>query len=216
MNLSSRKDYIEPDYINGVRDKDGKEVIRPLTDSEKEWLNKFYEETVVTNFFHEPELKKLNRIKKSIIQDDTVKELQKEVKELSENKNLNKTRIKQLKEIIKLTKKQNEETYADQLEDIEEDLQEARDKYLFYPDKEDHKIFYGDNNARNACIFNKMRITGKLDDFEVSEFDNYLAERLAGLDVEYLPEDEANDRINKHINRLFIELLDTKKESEDK
>ncbi len=206
MNLSSRKDYIEPEYINGVYDKNGKEVIRALTDQEKEWLNKYYEETVVTNFYHEPELRKLNRIKKNIIEDDTVKELQQEVKELSKNKIANATRIKQLKEIIKLTKKQNEETYSDKLENIEEELQEARDEYLLYPDKEDHKRFYNDNNARNACLFNKMRITGRLDDLKISEFDNYLAERLDGLDIEYIPEEESD--LNERLDEIFLEVIE--------
>jgi hypothetical protein len=206
MNLNSRKDYIEPEYVNGVHNRDGEQVIRPLTDKEKQWLNKYYEETVVTNFYHEPELKKLNKVKKSIIEDDTVKELQKEVKELSENKVTNGPRIKQLKEIIKLTKKQNEETYSDKLELIEEELQEAREEYLLYPDKEDHKKFYNDNNSRNACLFNKMRITGKLDDFKISEFDNYLAQKLDGLDIEYIPEEESD--LEERLDEIFLEVIE--------
>lgn len=50
LNLRSRRDYIEPEYINGVYDENGRQVIRALTAEEKEWLNKFYEETVVTSF----------------------------------------------------------------------------------------------------------------------------------------------------------------------
>ncbi len=34
------------EYVNGVIDENGKKVIRSLNDSEKEWLNKFLEETV--------------------------------------------------------------------------------------------------------------------------------------------------------------------------
>jgi hypothetical protein len=50
FNLKGRKCYIEADYINGVYNQNGNMVMRPLTDDEKEWLNKYYEETVVTSF----------------------------------------------------------------------------------------------------------------------------------------------------------------------
>lgn len=50
LNLRVRRSYIEADYIDGVRNSSGEEVIRPLTDQEKEWLNKFYKETIVTSF----------------------------------------------------------------------------------------------------------------------------------------------------------------------
>lgn len=44
MNLKSRQYYIEAEYLNGVGD------IRPLTDKEKEFLNKFYSEYIITSF----------------------------------------------------------------------------------------------------------------------------------------------------------------------
>ncbi|NJN50296.1 MAG: hypothetical protein HC798_03970 [Polaribacter sp.] len=80
VNLVSRKDYIESDYINGVFDSDGKEVIRPMTDSEKQWLNKFYEETIITNFQHNNEIKTLNKQKKNIIIDKVVQGLLSNIK----------------------------------------------------------------------------------------------------------------------------------------
>lgn len=45
-NLKHRRYNIETEYIDGVRDQDGNEVMRPLTREEKEFLNKFYKETV--------------------------------------------------------------------------------------------------------------------------------------------------------------------------
>ena len=59
-NLKMRRDYIEPDYINGVRDDDGNVVIRPLNDEEKNFLNNFYEEVINANFKHDYELRDLN------------------------------------------------------------------------------------------------------------------------------------------------------------
>jgi hypothetical protein len=50
LNTKGRLDYIEADYINGVRDENGVLVIRPLTEEEKDWLNQFYQETIITNF----------------------------------------------------------------------------------------------------------------------------------------------------------------------
>lgn len=45
-NLKSRRYFIETDYINGVKDSSGKYVMRPLTQEEKEFLNKYYKEVV--------------------------------------------------------------------------------------------------------------------------------------------------------------------------
>lgn len=46
MNLKVRRYYIDTEYINGVKDENGQRVIRPLTEEEKDWLNKFYGEYV--------------------------------------------------------------------------------------------------------------------------------------------------------------------------
>ena len=186
MNLSSRKDYIEPEYVDGVYDKEGKQIIRPLNEEEKAWLNQFYEETVVTNFYHDPDLKKLNKLKKSIIEDETVQTLIKEIKKLESQEVPDKKRIRELREIVKLTKKQNEEIYAEKLENIEDQLQDIRKEKLLYPDKEDHKTFYNSNNSRNNCIFNKSKITNKLSEFETEKYDTFLADRLEGLDAQQI------------------------------
>lgn len=50
LNLKGRRDYIEAEYVNGVYDENGKKVIRALNAEEKEWLNKFYQESVITSF----------------------------------------------------------------------------------------------------------------------------------------------------------------------
>jgi len=46
MNLKGRQDYMDTDYINGVYDKDGNELIRPMTSKEKDFLAQFYKETL--------------------------------------------------------------------------------------------------------------------------------------------------------------------------
>jgi hypothetical protein len=50
LNLKGRRYYIEPDYINGVPGIDADSAIRPLTEKEKAWLNKFYEESIIASF----------------------------------------------------------------------------------------------------------------------------------------------------------------------
>ena len=54
--LKSRLEFLDVDYINGVFDKNGNKVIRGLNEEEKEWLNKFYKETLNASFGHEDPL----------------------------------------------------------------------------------------------------------------------------------------------------------------
>lgn len=46
MNLKGRQDYMDTGYIDGIYDEKGREVMRPLTDKEKDFLAQFYKETV--------------------------------------------------------------------------------------------------------------------------------------------------------------------------
>lgn len=205
LNLSSRKDYIEPDYVDGVFDQQGNQVIRPLNDKEKKWLDDFYAETVVTDFLHHPDLKKLNDYRRAIIEDEIVKDLKAQKKELQKDKVNNKKRIREISEIITITKKQNGEIYADQLQYIDEELQELREKHLLYSDKEDHKQFYNHNNSRNNCIFNRSRMTGKLSDLEIDEYDAYVSSKIGGIDME--------DVLISEIEKVDYESQDAKVEA---
>lgn len=60
FNLKMRQDYIEPDYINGVYNREGERVIRPLNNEERKFLNAFYEEVIGANFKHDRELRSLH------------------------------------------------------------------------------------------------------------------------------------------------------------
>ena len=184
LNTASRKDFIETEYLNGVKDSKGNMVIRPLNDEEKAWLNKYYEETVVTNFNHDPELRRLNRKKKSIVEDAVVKELQEELKELKKRPKVNQKKIKNIQQIIHHTKKQNEETYADKLFELEEEMQERREEVLLYPCKEDHKRFYRENNSRNNCIFNSAKNTHRLVNMDSVEFEVEMNDMVTMFDTE--------------------------------
>ena len=184
VNTLARKDFIEVDYINGVKDKKGNEVIRPLTDAEKKWLNDFYEETVVTNFLHHPELKRLNEEKKNIIECTYVKKMKEQVKNLKQLEPLQEETIKELKQTIKLTKEQNREKHYRRIRKIEKEMQNIREMVLLYSDKEDHKQFYNENNARNSCIYNTCKKRGTLIDLDIDAVDSLMAKHLECIDYE--------------------------------
>jgi hypothetical protein len=117
-NLKARRDYIEPDYINGVKDSKGNQVMRALTNEEKDWLDQFYKETVNADL-RNPE---------------------------------------------------------------------------FYKTKEEKKKIYGENNARNRCLYNQTKKTGKLVKVDPKEYDKKTLKRLQGYDLEHVI---VNDNDNK-------------------
>ena len=159
-------------------------------------------------------MKKLNKKKKEIIEDETVRELQKEVKKLeNESKTKHKQRIYELKQIIRLTKKQNEETYSEQLEEIEEDLEDLRKEVLLYPDKSQHRQFYNENNSRNSCLYNKSKITHSLESLDIEysqKLDHILSKRLQGFDPEhsiiYDIEREKYEQLDDRLDEIMEEV----------
>lgn len=184
VNTLARKDFIEVDYINGVYDKNGKQVIRPMTEAEKKWLNDFYEETVVTNFLHHPELRRLNQEKNDIIECKYVKKMKEQVKNLKNSTPVQKETIKELKQTIKLTKEQNREIHYRKIRKIEKEMQKIREIVLLYSNTEDHKQFYTENNKRNNCIYNTCKKRGILIDLDIDAVDSLTATHLQCIDYE--------------------------------
>lgn len=110
-NIKARRDYIETDYIDGIYDSNGNEVMRPLTDEEKEWLDQFYKETVNAN------------------------------------------------------------------------LSDAK----LYKDKKDRKQIYSENNARNRCLYNQAKKTGKLSNIlDILHYEKLLMGSLYEHDLEHV------------------------------
>lgn len=54
--LKSRQEFLDTEYVNGVFNDKGVQVIRGLNEEEKEWLNKFYQETLNASFNHDEPL----------------------------------------------------------------------------------------------------------------------------------------------------------------
>jgi hypothetical protein len=196
LNLKSRKDYIEPDYINGVKNADGETVIRPLTEGEKKFLNDFYAETVITDFLHDPRLKGLLKKKQKLINSADIKELQIEIKALKQSKNDNTKRIQELKDIIKLLKERNIEENEDEINLINKKMDSIRKEVLLYPDKESHKKFYNDNNSRNSCIYNRSVMMNKLTYIDHEDYNKF---------------SESYDALNNDYENYLIDMLEREK-----
>lgn len=140
LNLKSRIDYIETEYIDGVYDEKGNQLIRPLNEEEKAWLDKFYSESVGAAFSKSDNIHKTlskeekNRLKKRI------KQLRERVSELRKDYNGHILRLKEIK--VEVSK-------------IQEDIEKINKN-------NGTKICYDANNQRNRCVFNKAKITNNL------------------------------------------------------
>jgi hypothetical protein len=48
--IKIRQEFLDTEYIDGVYDDDGKELLRPLTENEKAWFDKFNKEWLNASF----------------------------------------------------------------------------------------------------------------------------------------------------------------------
>lgn len=192
-NLPSRADFIEPDYVNGVYDDEGNCLIRPCTDEEKKFLNDFYSETVITDFYHHPELRRLMRKKMALVNNDpNLKGIKKKIKSTKNKKE--KSRLKAIRNEIK---KQIKEKHSETLNEIENEIREIQEKELLYSNKEMHKVFYNENNNRNNCVYNKMKTNYKLDYYESIDYDSTIN---SNIDYE--------DKLIEQLERSMYEELE--------
>lgn len=152
-NTRARKDVIEAHYVDGVYDNKGNQVIRPCTEEEKDWLEQFYEETVVTNFLHGKGMREKSKEIKNLIECEEYKQYHRLQKQAKTNKE--KTEFAELKKLIR---KQNMEIHEKELSKLHEEMQDLREKYLIFSDPEDHKKFYRENNKRNNDLLNNVRV----------------------------------------------------------
>ena len=83
-----------------------------------------------------------------------------------ELKQLNKD-IKKLKDIETPTKEDEVELMSLQMEYFAK-----ADEVLLYPDHEDQKKLYGENNARNRCVYNRTKAMHILDELNDATYDN--------------------------------------------
>lgn len=137
--VANRRDFIEADYINGVRDEHGNEVMRALTDLEVEWLNNWYKEEVHAKFENSDETK-------------------------SETKKLKILRLRH-KQFAQDNGFDHPEVVAQKERVI--GLKTKIGNMITDPDEQSR--IYADNYARNQCIFNLAKANGTLWNFDWNE-----------------------------------------------
>lgn len=190
MNIKARKDYLEGwRYVDGVKDTKGNEVIRPLTEEEKKWLDKFEAETVVTDFYHTQELKDLKKNLDTVIFDVISNSNDKEVVAIR-GEILTETDDDSQKKLIakmkRLCKKLGKNSSHKRIVSAKKKLQKAKDVLCFYPSDDDQKALYKDNNSRNTCLFNHSKKNGDLIKLDLFEYDRFVSDRLCDIDPEDL------------------------------
>ena len=158
LNLKIRKDYIEADYINGVKNENGETVIRALNDEEKEFLDQFYKEYINTNGLNPQDTKEFR---------DFRKEIKKEIKECTCSE-----KLKFLEEELR------------RCEEIIEEIREEND--VMFSGNEDVRGLYEANNSRNRDLYNHRKVRGMLIDLDVESYDKFVSDLIdkSGHDYE--------------------------------
>ena len=158
-NLKSRKEYIETDYIDGVFNEEGKQVIRAMNDEEKAWLDQFYKEYTIAS------LPTNTIIKKKLLE------------------------IKNLKKQLRTCNPEDYEEFEEEYIGLVGEFEQLRKTAgAMFPTYEDHLNIFNSNNSRNRCLFNKAKITGSLVNLDIDEFDSFTSRAIenSGLDCEHL------------------------------
>ena len=112
--------------------------------------------------------------------------------------------MKELKNKETLTEKE-----ADELTRLQIEYYMRADEVLLYSDHEDQKKLYGENNARNRCLYNRSKSIGILDELNDSTYDEF--HRNAYSD----PDSAENMMINKVEPKLKTILKKKKKKSKE-
>lgn len=161
MNLKSRRDYMDNVYyVNGIKNKKGKQVIRELNDDEKQFLNKFNAEYYGASFEkddsenlhqYKTDKKQLKAIR------DSIRELKAMIKE-GEKKGMSRDKLKALYNEVEATREQ---------------LTELNPK-LKCTDA---------NNHRNSCLLNIGKATNEV---KFVPWEDLEQDTIGQLDIELL------------------------------
>lgn len=176
INLKSRRYVLEADqYVNGVYDEDGNQVIRALNDEEKAWLNQFLAESVGAEKLTNKSIHKQNPQQKKRLKEinDRLKELRPIISDFHRKYNTRKNKIE--KQDNYLSYDGEDYTYDEELDKLDKERaiyikeRETLEDERFYLDYQ--KYNNGCNNDRNVDLYNMLRRTGKLriiDPFKLS------------------------------------------------
>ena len=193
QNTKMRSDYIEPEYIDGVKDQSGKEVIRPLNEEEKAWLNKFYGESVAM----------------SDVQLNPTEEIMGYMKQKSKLK----------REIAKIRRDEKVKTNGTiefklkKIDEIEKALDFLREEAgVFHSTCDEQRELYNTNNSRNFCVYNNRKARGMLLELTEHTVDNFIAKYWDALATfNYDSQDALIDIVEERLREqgfLGVEYLD--------
>lgn len=159
--IKHRQEFIETSYVNGVVNERGEQVIRPMTQSEIDWLSQFYAETEHGNFKKTQEIERQEHLYKQLTRDYRLN-----------HKLMSTEEALEFKHVIN--------------EAYEKLVQLRSETNTFYPeDKERHEIF-NKGNQRREDIFNIAKITGNLISYDVPEFDMFTVKAEKSINPENL------------------------------
>lgn len=157
----TRKDYIETTYVNGVRDENGNQVIRPLNAEEREWLSQFVAETDHCNFKRTNELKDEEKTLKRLRMDYTEAKRRMNVDEMDDLNAKIQTQYDKVRSL-------RGETAA------------------FYVDDEERQELYNRDYERRMDVYNNAKITDNLVLFDLNEYDKFTTEAINDVNPENL------------------------------
>jgi len=171
MNIKARRDYIDTFYVDGIKDDNGNTVIRALEPSEKEWLDKFYSEHVNASFCETNTLHDVRSKEDRVKIKERVKILKKERQVLQ-------------KDINKAITEMN----AMELNNLElnKEIRRIDDELTMLVAEDQKKQCTDANNARNRCLYNQAKKTGKLVKLNYRDYDDHTVKSLNGYDLEHI------------------------------
>lgn len=146
--MKTRRDFIEAEYVDGVYDAKGNQLIRPLTDQEREWLSQFYAETEHGNFVKTREIE---------AQEQLYKQLQRDYKK--NYKSLSFEQASALREELDATYKKLVHLRAE--------------TNTFYPEDEDRHEIFTKGNRRKEDVFNLAKNANRLINLDLPEMDQF-------------------------------------------
>ena len=157
----TRHDYIETGYVDGVKDANGNQVMRPLDESERAWLSKFVSETEHCNMTTTKQIK---------LEVRKLKSLRADYRAASKAAN-----IDEMERLFLAIDAQLQ---------VCEYLRE--DAGNFYTTEEDVKGFYTRDNERRRDVYNNAKISDNLTMFTPEEYDKFSTEAINDVNHEDL------------------------------
>jgi hypothetical protein len=159
--VQTRHDYIETQYVDGVKNEAGETVIRKMTDDEKAWLSQFIAETEHGNVNKGREIK-VELKKRKALKSDWASAKRKGNVEIM---------LKLEQEMSQITSK---------LEQLRENSNN------FYTKEEDVTEIFGRDYERRSDVYNNAKISDNLVLYDIDEYDKFSTEAIDSIDPENL------------------------------